>query len=163
LITDIASQTNLLALNATIEAARAGDAGKGFNVVANAVKNLATATARATGEVAERIRSVQDESNVAAVAIQEIVDTIKSIHAVASSVAVAVRQQERATQEISQNIQTAAGSTEEVAENVISLLDIAKRTQHSTKELVVSAHIMAGLANELDEKSKEFGNYVRTQ
>ncbi|MEK9846140.1 methyl-accepting chemotaxis protein, partial [Thalassospira sp.] len=55
LISDIAEQTNLLALNATIEAARAGDAGKGFAVVAAEVKNLATATSRATEDITAQI------------------------------------------------------------------------------------------------------------
>ena len=53
-------QTNLLALNATIEAARAGDAGKGFAVVASEVKNLATQTAKATGEIAGADRGGAD-------------------------------------------------------------------------------------------------------
>ena len=59
LINDIADQTNLLALNATIEAARAGEAGKGFAVVAAEVKNLATQTAKATGEIGTQIADVQ--------------------------------------------------------------------------------------------------------
>lgn len=60
LISDISSSTNLLALNASIEAARAGEAGKGFAVVAQEVGNLANSTQESLGEVAEVIRTVQD-------------------------------------------------------------------------------------------------------
>ena len=59
LINDIADQTNLLTLNATIEAARAGDAGKGFAIVAGEVKNLASQTAKATKDIAVQIAAIQ--------------------------------------------------------------------------------------------------------
>src|SRR3546814_963416 len=59
-IRGVAGQTNLLALNAAIEAARAGEAGRGFAVVAQAVKTLAAQTAQAPGQIADKIRSIQD-------------------------------------------------------------------------------------------------------
>src|SRR3546814_16039238 len=61
-IRDIAGQTNLLALTATIEAARAGDAGLGFAVVAQAVESLASHTARATDDLAGKISAIQSDT-----------------------------------------------------------------------------------------------------
>lgn len=141
LIQDIAEQTNLLALNATIESARAGDAGKGFAVVANEVKSLASETAKATEEIAERIQEIQGISDQSSTAIQNISRAVQTANESMASLTMAVEQQGSATQEISRSAQDAASGTNSVSSAISTVNQAAIETEklvESTNESLLS-------------------------
>ncbi len=117
-INDISSQTNLLALNATIEAARAGEAGKGFAVVANEIKELAKQTADATGEIKNRIESIQNSTATTVSGTKHISVIIKEIDEIVSSISQALEEQAATMDELTVNIQQAGEGIGEVAEKV---------------------------------------------
>ncbi|MBU1740281.1 MAG: PAS domain-containing protein, partial [Proteobacteria bacterium] len=135
-IEDIADQTNLLALNAAIEAARAGEAGRGFAVVADEVRKLAEKTMSATKEVTETVLSIkastqdavtrvgETQANVAhgvelaaraGDMLEQIVGNATRVAELVSQIAAGAEEQTAATDEISKNVEGIAGAARESA------------------------------------------------
>jgi methyl-accepting chemotaxis protein len=161
LITAVAEQTNLLALNATIEAARAGEAGRGFAVVASEVKALAAQTAKATSEISTQIAGMQTATQDSVTSIKEIGGTIRRISEIAATIAAAVEEQGAATQEISRNVQEAAKGTAQVATNITAVNRGASETGSASSQVLSSAQSLASESNHLKIEVAKFLDTVR--
>ncbi|MBT0769905.1 methyl-accepting chemotaxis protein [Kineosporia sp. J2-2] len=156
LITSIAEQTNLLALNATIEAARAGDAGKGFAVVADEVKQLAQETARATEDITARIDAIQSKSDAASQAVQRIGEVISQIAQFSVMIASAVEEQSATTREMTESINTAAQSSNQVLVNFSTVAEITDATSRSASASRVAAGNLTTVAGQLNALVSRF-------
>ncbi|MGC9669096.1 methyl-accepting chemotaxis protein [Planosporangium sp. 12N6] len=151
LITSIAEQTNLLALNATIEAARAGEAGKGFAVVASEVKDLAQETARATEDIARRIHVIQGDAGHAVEAIGRIGDVIGRINDYSTMIASAVEEQSATTSEMVRNVAEASTGAADIAGNITGVATAAQSTNTGIAETNRAAADLARMGSELQQ------------
>jgi twitching motility protein PilJ len=163
LISDITEQTNVLALNAAIQAASAGEAGRGFAIVAEEVQRLADRSADAAQQIAHLVRAIQTDTHDAVVAMEHSTQGVVEGTRLSDAAGTALDEIGRISAQLSELIERIAhstaiqaGSASEVSRSMSSILDITDQTTEGTRQSAQAIAQLSTLARELKTSISRF-------
>jgi twitching motility protein PilJ len=163
LISDITEQTNVLALNAAIQAASAGEAGRGFSVVAEEVQRLAERSADATRQIAALVKAIQTDTQDAVAAMERSTQGVVEGAKLSDNAGTALSEIDRVSRRLAdliEQISTAASreaeSANEVAGNIQHIFAVTEQTGEGTRSTAQQVRELSAMAEELRQSVARF-------